>query len=64
MDSFYGYGCLARIPSSGGSEARARAAKVSIIRFTQSIYTAVNGGSFKMKEPKNTINIATMFTVS
>jgi len=43
----------------GGSVARARAANVSIIRFTQSIYTAFKGDFFVTTAPRNTMNIAT-----
>jgi uncharacterized protein (UPF0333 family) len=35
--SVFGYGYLSKISSGGASVARARAAKVSIIRLTQSI---------------------------
>ena len=58
------YGFLNKIWLIGGSVAKARAAKVSIIRLTQSIYTAFNGDSFNTTEPINTINIATIFTVN
>jgi len=49
--------------SLGGSVANASAAKVSIIKLTQSIYTAVNGGSEKINAPENTTKSATTFTV-
>ena len=58
------HGFLNNISLIGGSVARASAAKVSIIRFTHSIYTAFNGDSFKITEPRNTMNIATTFTVN
>ena len=48
----------------GGSVARANAASVSIIKFTQSIYTAVSGGSEITTPPRKTMNIATQLTVS
>ena len=48
----------------GGSVARAKAAKVSIIRFTQSICTEVKGESESTTDPKNSISKATMLTVS
>ena len=48
----------------GGSVARARAAKVSIIKLIQSICTAFNGDSFNITELIKTMNIATMFTVN
>jgi hypothetical protein len=58
------YGFLNKIVLTGGSVARASAANVSIIRFTQSIYTALRGDSFKITEPIKTINIATILTVN
>ena len=48
--------------SAGGSVANAKAPSVSIIKFTQSIYTALRGESLRITDPKNTIAIATMFT--
>lgn len=56
-------GCLSKSASLGGSVAKAKAAKVSIIRLTQSICTAVKGGSEKIRAPANTMNRATKFTV-
>lgn len=56
-------GYLSSKASLGGSVARAKAAKVSIIKFTQSICTAVRGGSSKIIAPAKTINNATRFTV-
>jgi hypothetical protein len=56
------YGYLLRISSAGGSVANARAPRVSIIKFTQSIYTALRGESLRITDPKNTIAIATMLT--
>ena len=44
--------------------ASARAAKVSIIRLTQSICVEVSGGSWKMQAPANTMNMATTLTVA
>ncbi len=58
------YGFLNKISFKGGSVARASAANVSIIRFTQSIWTAFRGDSFIMTEPIKTINIATILTVN
>jgi hypothetical protein len=58
----YGY-CRSRA-SLGGSVANARAAKVSMIRLTQSIYTDVRGESPSTTEPRNTRNIATTLTVN
>lgn len=57
-------GCLSMIDSWGGSVARAREAKVSMIRLTQSICTAFNGVSSKIIDPEKTMNIATTLTVS
>jgi hypothetical protein len=37
IDVLDGYGCLSKMVSSGGSVAKARAASVSIIRFTHNI---------------------------
>jgi len=62
--SSFGYGCLSKISSGGASVARARAAKVSIIKLTQSIWTALRGVSVVTTAPKNTMNIATTLTVS
>lgn len=56
-------GCLSSSSGDGGSVARASAAKVSMIKLTHSIYTAVKGVSVKMIAPENTINRATRFTV-
>ena len=44
--------------------ANANAAKVSMIKLTQSIWTDVSGGSAKITEPANTMNKATMLTVN
>jgi hypothetical protein len=62
--SFLEYGLSFSNASLGGSVANARAAKVSIIRFTHNIYTDVNGDSPKTTPPKNTMNIATILTVN
>jgi hypothetical protein len=56
-------GCLSSSASLGGSVAKARAANVSIIRFTQSICTAVSGGSVNTIAPENTMKSATRLTV-
>ena len=58
------YGGSSRISAEGGSVARANAPHVSIIKLTQSIYTEVRGGSETTTPPRNTINMATQFTVS
>ena len=56
---------LSRITSSdGGREARAIAAKVSMIRFTHSICVTVSGDSIPMNAPASTIRQAQTFTVS
>jgi hypothetical protein len=44
--------------------ASANAAKVSMIKFTQSIWTGVKGDSFKNAAPVKAIKIATRLTVS
>lgn len=56
-------GYLSSKASLGGSVANASAANVSIIRLTQSIYTAVSGGSVNIIAPENTMNRATKLTV-
>ena len=50
--------------SDGGNEARAMAAKVSIIKFTQSICVTVSGDSVPMNAPISTIRHAATLTVS
>lgn len=50
--------------SLGGSVARARAAKVSMMRLSQSIYTEVRGGSSKITDPKKTMIKAATLTVN
>ena len=49
--------------SEGGKEAKAIAAKVSIMRFTQSICVTVSGESVPIKAPANTVQQAARFTV-
>ena len=49
---------------SGDSEARAMAAKVSIMRFTHSICVMVRGSSVPMNEPPSTSSSAVTFTTS
>jgi len=44
--------------------ANARAAKVSMIRLTHNICTAVRGGSLTKIDPRKTMNIAQILTVS
>lgn len=58
------YGILNKSSSDGGSVARAKAARVSMIKFTQSIWTGVNGDSLIKTAPKKAIKIATTLTVS
>jgi len=60
----FAYGYLFNISSDGGSVARANAPSVSIIKFTQSIWTALSGESLRITDPKKTINIATTLTES
>lgn len=62
--SSFGYGGLERTSTAGGSVARERAPRVSMTRFTQSIWTAFNGESLMMTDPKKTMNIATTLTAS
>ena len=50
--------------SLGGMEARAKAAKVSMIRFTHSICVTVSGSSVPIIDPNNTISKATKLIVS
>jgi len=64
MESSLWYGFLSKSSSLGGSVARARAAKVSIIIFTQSNCTADNGVIWVTADPMKTVNIATTLTVN
>lgn len=48
----------------GGIDAKAMAAKVSIIRFTQSICVTVSGSSVPKKAPNKTLANATTLIVS
>ena len=50
--------------SLGGIDAKAKAAKVSIIRFTHSICVTVNGNSVPTSEPNSTMNSATKLIVN
>ena len=50
--------------SLGGIDAKAKAAKVSIIRFTHSICVTVNGNSVPTNEPNSTMNSATKLIVN
>ena len=47
----------------GGNEASAMAAKVSMIRLTQSIWVTVSGDCIPMKAPQSTMKQAATFTV-
>lgn len=49
---------------TGGIDAKAMAAKVSIIRFTQSICVTVSGSSVPKKAPNKTLANATTLIVS
>ena len=64
IESFFGYGFPLIISGLGGSVAKARAAKVSIIKLTHSIYIEFIGESPKKMPPTKAINIATILTVS
>ena len=48
----------------GGSEAKAMAAKVSMMRFTQRIWVTVRGISVPMSEPPNTKSRAVRLTTN
>ncbi len=58
------YGILRRSYYEGGYVAKAKAAKVSIIKLTHNIWIGVNGDYFINTAPKNAINIATTLTVN
>lgn len=64
IPSFLEYGILKSNYYEGGSVARANAAKVSIIKFTQSIWIGVRGDYLMSTAPKNAMNIATTLTVN
>ena len=57
-------GCSDITASLAGSVANAKAAKVSIIKLTHSIWITVNGKSTPINGPTQAIPIATTFTVS
>ena len=57
-------GCSCITSRLGGSEARAMAAKVSIMRFIQSICVMVRGSSVPTKAPKSTSRSAVTLTTS
>jgi len=44
------YGCLSRMSKAGGSDARAHAPKVSMIKLIQSISTALRGESLRIAD--------------
>jgi len=58
------YGILYSNSSPGGSVARAKAARVSMMRLTHNICTGVRGDYLMTTAPKKAIKIATMLTVS
>ena len=62
--SFLEYGILSKSYSEGGSVAKAKAANVSIIRLTHSIWTGVKGDYLIKTSPKKAMNISTILTVS
>lgn len=64
MFYFLEYGILNRRSSDGGYVAKAKAAKVSMIKLTQSIWIGVKGDYLIKTAPKKAMNIATTFTVS
>ncbi len=64
MFSLNPWGGLSNNSYDGGSVARAKAARVSIIRLTHNIWMTLSGESLKTVAPMNTMNSATAFTVS
>ena len=64
MNAFRSRGLSFITLSVGGSADSAKAAKVSIIRFTHSICVTVSGVSVPMKAPQSTSRHAATFTVS
>lgn len=62
--SFLEYGILNKSSSEGGSVAKAKAARVSIIKLTHSIWTGVKGDYLMKTAPKKAMNIATTLTVN
>lgn len=64
IEADFGYGSLKRISSLGSSVANASAPKVSMTKLTHSIYTALNGESLNIADPKKTIAIAVTLTAS
>ena len=57
-------GCSCKTSRLGGSEASAIAAKVSMMRFIQSICVMVSGSSVPTNEPKSTNSSAVTLTTS
>ena len=57
-------GLLFMTSGDGGRDANAIAPKVSIIRFTQSIWVTVNGDSVPINAPNKTMKQAATLTVS
>ena len=64
MKSFCRLGLFFITSSLGGSEASAKAANVSMMRFTQSICVTVSGDSVPVNAPITTMIQATRLTVS
>lgn len=64
MYSFLLYGFLFSSPSYGGSVANASAAKESIIKLNQSIYTGEKIASFKIKALTKVVITATTLAVN
>ena len=62
--SYLEYGFLRRRSSEGGSVAKARDAKLSIIKLIHNICTAFNGDSLITQAPRNAITSATKLIVS
>ena len=59
-----GYGLRFSSERFGSSVAKARDAKESMIRFTQSIWMAVSGDCVSTAEPTHATTMAVMLTVS
>lgn len=64
MKSVCRRGLLFITSADGGSEAKAIAAKVSIMRFIHNICVTVSGSSVPMAEPANTSSRAATLTTS
>lgn len=64
IDSSFLYGFYFNNSSDGGSVAKAKAAKESIIKLTHNIYTVDNMDSSMMTAAMKEEKMATMFTVN